>query len=271
MIKLPWHTVRGCQGAYLRLKQQQDHSMLDSYRSYFHPKVHQFITLGYALDMFDIWQKNVKEWSTKSKWWTDAFDRTTCVIVRIESRPADCVKCKDSKSEHIKASKVQNGLNMFEPLEQASIHQFDVLFLFGCKYLQSRFSCTNMWSCIGYCICMQQVLSNNMWMYYVCCKICTLGFRTSCTWRTLCFHHSWSLRLSIWWKMLHCNSRSPGTGLYHNLQRPRPWERNQLPETSLNVCVKDLWTSIQCLGHNRLKVGTFRISTNKKVVGPMKI
>ena len=46
------------QGAYLRLKQQQDHSMFDSYRSYFHPKVHQFIPLGYALDMFDIWQKS---------------------------------------------------------------------------------------------------------------------------------------------------------------------------------------------------------------------
>lgn len=112
------------------------------------------------------------------------------------------------------------------------------------------------------------VLSNNMWMYIlfdICCKICTLGFRTSCTWGTMR-----SLRLSIWWKLLHCISRSPGTGLYHNLQRPRPWERNQLPETSLNVCVKDVWTSIQCLGHNGLKVGTFEFRQIKKRWSPRK-
>ena len=98
------------------------------------------------------------------------------------------------------------------------------------------------------------------------CKICTLGFRTSCTWGNSMLSPQLTIETE-----LHSISRSPGTGLYHNLQRQRPWERNQLLETSLILCVKDLRTSIQCLGHNGLKVGTVKFRQTRKVLVPTKI
>ena len=79
------------------------------------------------------------------------------------------------------------------------------------------------------------VLSNNMWMciyvyiyiFDICCKICTLGFRTSCTWGTLCYHWDWAFdgNCSIAFRghqALACittySARDPGKGI--NFQKP---------------------------------------------------